>query len=195
MSNPHPVEPGQPAEHPEAVATVEHGAPGGEHAAPSFYGITAPMFISAAMLVVIALLIWKKVPRAIGKALDSKIAVIRDQLAEAEALRAEAEALKAEYVAKAAAADEDRDALLERARHEAEEIVAKAKADAESLIARRGRMAEDKIAAEELAAVNQLRAATADAATRAAARLIAERRDPQIEAALVDQAIGEIARR
>ena len=54
------------------------------------------------MLVVFALLIWKKVPGAIGRALDGKIALIRDQLAEAEALRKEAEALKAEYEAKAA---------------------------------------------------------------------------------------------
>jgi len=36
-------------------------------------------------------------------------------------------------------------------------------------------MAEDKIAAEERAAVDQLRAAAAEAATKAAARIIAER--------------------
>jgi hypothetical protein len=42
----------------------------------------------------------EKVPGAIGKALDAKIALIRDQLAEAETLRKEAEALKAEYEAK-----------------------------------------------------------------------------------------------
>ena len=40
-------------------------------------------------------------------------------------------------------------------------------------------MAEDKIAAEERAAVEQLRAAAADAATKAAARLIAERNDAE----------------
>ena len=110
------------------------------------------------MLIVFALLIWKKVPGAVGRALDSKIALIRDQLAEAESLRKEAEALKAEYEAKSASADKDREALLERAQHEAEEIVAKAKTDAEALIERRARMAEDKIAAEERAAVEQLRA-------------------------------------
>ena len=52
------------------------------------------------MVVVFAIMIWKKVPGAIGGALDSKIALIRDQLAEAESLRKEAEALKAEYEAK-----------------------------------------------------------------------------------------------
>ena len=52
------------------------------------------------MIVVIAVIIWKRVPGAIAKALDDKIKVIRDQLAEAQSLRREAEALKAEYEAK-----------------------------------------------------------------------------------------------
>jgi F-type H+-transporting ATPase subunit b len=159
------------------------------------FGLTAPAFIALAMIVVIAILIWKKVPGAIGRALDDKIKLIRDQLAEAESLRKEAEALKAEYEAKAKSADKDREALLERAKHEADEIVAKAKTDAEALIERRTRMAEDKIAAEERAAIEQLRASAADAATKAAAKLIAERHDPATDEKLVNQAIGEIASR
>jgi F-type H+-transporting ATPase subunit b len=161
----------------------------------TFLGLDPGGWVAVAMLVVFAILIWQKVPGAIGKALDSKIALIRDQLAEAESLRNEAEALKAEYEAKAASADKDREALLERARHEADEIVAKAKTDAEALVGRRTRMAEDKIAAEERAAVEQLRAAAADAAAKAAARLIAERHDAKTDEQLVNQAIGEIARR
>src|SRR3954452_19889715 len=116
---------------------------------PTFLGLNPGGWVALAMLVVFAILIWKKVPGAIGRALDSKIALIREQLAEAESLRKEAEALKAEYEAKSAAADKDRDAMLERARHEADETLAKAQNDAESLIERRTRMAEDKIAAEE----------------------------------------------
>jgi F-type H+-transporting ATPase subunit b len=168
---------------------------GHEEAEPTFHGVTPPMFIALAMLLVIAVLIWKKVPGAIGKALDSKIALIRDQLAEAESLRKEAEALKAEYEARGKSADKDRKALLERAKHEAAEIVAKAKTDAEALIERRTRMAEDKIAAEERTAVEQLRSAAADAAAKAAARLIAERHDDKTDAKLVDQAIKDIAAR
>jgi F-type H+-transporting ATPase subunit b len=164
-------------------------------AEPSAFGLTAPAWIALAMLVVIAILIWKKVPAAIASALDDKIALIRNQLAEAESLRKEAEALKAEYEKKAKSVDKDRKALLERARHEAEDIVAKAKTDAEALIERRGRMAEEKIAAEERAAVDQLRATAADAATKAARRLIAERHDAAADEALVNQAIGEIAGR
>ena len=151
-------------------------------------------WVALAMLAVFAILIWKKVPAAIAAALDEKIATIRGQLAEAESLRKEAEALKAEYEAKAKSVDKDRKALLERAKHEAAEIVAKAKTDAEALIARRGRMAEDKIAAEERAAIDGLRAVAADAATKAAQRLIAERHDATADEKLVNQSIGEIGR-
>ena len=166
-----------------------------EAAEPTAFGLNPGAWVAIAVLIVFALLAWKKVHHAVGKALDSKIALIRDQLAEAEALRKEAEALKAEYESKAKSADKDRKALMERARHEADEIVAKAKNDAEALIERRTRMAEDKIAAEERSAVEQLRASAADAAAKAAARLIAERHDAGTDAKIVDQAIKEIAGR
>jgi len=180
-----------------AESQVTAGVQVPEHEAePAAFGfLTAPMAISLAMIVVIAIMVWKKVPGAIAGALDSKIALIRDQLAEAESLRKEAEALKAEYQAKSASVDKDRQALLERAKHEAEEIVAKAKTDAEALIERRSRMAEDKIAAEERSAIEQLRSVAADAAAKAAARIIAERHDAGTDAQLVDRAIKELATR
>src|SRR5690349_3259022 len=175
----------------QTTATVGHES--GPEAEPTFLGQNAGGWVAIAMIAVFVLLLWKKVPAAIGRALDSKIDLIRNQLSEAESLRKEAEALKAEYEAKAASADKDREALLERARHEADEIVAKAKTDAEALVERRTRMAEDKIAAEERSAIEQLRASAAEAATKAAARLIAERHDAATESQLVDRAIKAIA--
>jgi len=195
MANAHPVEPGQPAEHPEAVATVEHGGGATTHEQPSAFGLTAPMFIALAMILVIALIVWKKVPAAIGKALDSKIDVIRSQLAEAETLRKDAEALKAEYEGKRKSADAEAETIVERAKQEADAIVAQAKTNAESLVERRQRMAEDKIAAEERHAVEQLRATAADAAREAAARLIRERVDQTTDEALVGEAIRSIGTR
>ncbi|HKP33718.1 MAG TPA: hypothetical protein VJT70_02935 [Sphingomicrobium sp.] len=180
---------------PEQHTTATTEAPASHEAEPTAFGLTAPAWIALAMLLVIAVMIWKKVPGAIAGALDSKIGLIREQLAEAEALRKEAEALKAEYEKKAKSVDKDRQALMERARHEADEIVAKAKSDAEALIERRTRMAEDKIAAEERSAVEQLRATAADAAAKAARRLIGERHDGGSDARLVDQAIKDIAGR
>jgi F-type H+-transporting ATPase subunit b len=179
--------------HAETTATVEHG--GAEtHAEPTALGLTAPMFIGLAMIVVIGILLWQKVPAAIGKALDKKIALIRDQLAEAEALRKEAEGIKAEYEAKAKAATKEAKAMIERAKHESEAMLVKARADAEALVERRGRMAEEKLAAEERAAVDQLRATAAAAARQAAAKLITERHDDKADQALVNDAIGELGR-
>jgi len=176
-----------------ATTAVTHEPAGGE--AKAFGIFDAPMFIALAMIVVLAIMVWKKVPAAIGKALDAKIALIRDQLAEAEALRKEAEALRKEYQAKAKSAEAEAAAVIERAHSEAAEIVAKAKSDAEGLIERRSRMAEDKIAAEERAAIKQLRAAAADSAARAAARLIAERDDAGTDEQLVNRTIAELPSR
>jgi F-type H+-transporting ATPase subunit b len=177
----------------ETHAVIETHPPATtEHAQPALLGLTPPMWIALAMIAVFALMIWKKVPAAIGKALDHKINAIREQLAEAEALRTEAEALKAEYAAKAAAAEAEAAAMVERARHEADALIEKARKDADALVERRSKMAEEKIAAEERAAVQQLRAAAADAASRAAARLITERVDADTDSALVDQAIKQL---
>ena len=179
----------------ELPTTAGTEVPPAHEAEPTALLLNPGGWVALAMLVVFVLLAWKKVHHAVGRALDDKIATIRDQLAEAESLRKEAEALKAENEAKATSADKDREALQERARHEADEIVAKAKSDAEALIERRTRMAEDKIAAEERSAIEQLRAAAADAATKAAAHLIAERHDAATDSQLVDRAIKEIAGR
>ncbi|MGH6781985.1 MAG: F0F1 ATP synthase subunit B, partial [Sphingomonadaceae bacterium] len=125
------------------AATEAPGAPAEHHVDPTALGMNATAWVALAMIVVIGLMIWKKVPALIGSALDKKIASIRVQLDEASRLRAEAEALKAEYERKAAAAAGEADAMLAHAREEADGIVAKAKADASALIERRGKMAED----------------------------------------------------
>jgi F-type H+-transporting ATPase subunit b len=179
------------------VASAEVAADHGDavaHAEPTAFGLDPTGWVAMAMLAVFALFLWKRVPAAIGKALDQKIALIREQLAEAETLRTEAEALKAEYEKKAKSADKERKAMLDRAAKEADEIVAKAGKDAEALVERRTRLAEDKIAAEQRAAVDQVRAAAADAAARAAAKLIVERQDAASDAKLIDQAIAGMGR-
>ena len=178
-----------------AEAPAAHGEDAA-HTTPvdPFLGFEPTGWVALAMIAVLALMMWKKVPAAIGKALDQKIALIREQLAEAETLRTEAEALKAEYEAKAKSADKERKAMLDRAAKEADEIVAKAGKDAEALVERRTRLAEDKIAAEERAAIDQVRAVAADAAAKAAAKLIVERQNAATDAKIVDRAIAEIAR-
>ena len=160
------------------------------HPEPTALGLDATAWVALAMLAVIAIMLWKKVPAAIGKALDKKIAGIREQLDEAAKLRAEAEALKAEYEAKAAAAGAEAATMLERARHEADAIVQQARTDSAALVERRARMAEDKIAAAERSAIQEVRAKAATAAAAAAAALITDLHDAAADKAMVDQTIA-----
>lgn len=169
-------------------ATAAHS--GETHVDPKALGLDATAWVSLAMIVVIVLMVWKKVPAVIGGALDKKIAGIRAQLDEAGRLRAEAEALRAEYQAKSAAAKGEAEAIVAHAREEAEAIAVRARADAAALIERRGRMAEDKIGAAERAAVAEVRATAARAAAAAAASIIGARHDAGADRALVDQTIA-----
>jgi F-type H+-transporting ATPase subunit b len=174
-----------------AATTARDEGHGGVHAEPAIFGIAdATVIVSLSMLVVIGLMLWKRVPAAIARALDKKIAGIREQLDEASRLRAEAEALRAEYEARSAGAAAEAQTILERARHEADMIVQQAKADSAALVERRTRMAEDKIGAAERAAVQEVRAHAANAAAAAAARLIAEQHDAAADRAMVDRTIA-----
>lgn len=174
---------GMPHAGTEAPGGVEH------HADPKALGLDGTAWVSLAMVIFIAILLWKKVPAAIGSALDKKIGAIRQQLDEAAKLRAEAESLKAEYESKLTAAAKEAEDMRARAEEEAGHIVAQAKQDATDLIARRQKMAEDKIAAAERSAVAQVRAKAAQAATAAAATLIAEHHDAAADKGLVDNTI------
>lgn len=177
-----------------AAGTEALDDPSEHHGDPTALGLDATAIVSIAMLVVIAIMLVKKVPAAIGRALDKKIAGIREQLDEATKLRAEAEALKAEYEVKAAAAEGEARQMRERAQAEAAAIVAKARSDAEMLVERRTRMAEDKIAAAERTAVADIRATAANAAAAAAASLIAERHDAAADRVMTDRAIAGLGR-
>jgi F-type H+-transporting ATPase subunit b len=181
-------------EHAIASTAADGGHGEAPHVDPAALGLNATAWVALAMVVVIAIMLWKKVPGAIASALDKKIAGIREQLDEAARLRAEAEALRAKYEAKSAGAAAEAQTILDRARNEADAIVAQAKLDSQSLVERRTRMAEDKIAAAERTAIAQVRARAADAATAAAARLIAEQHDAGADRVMVDQTIAGLGR-
>lgn len=172
------------------AATESVGGPQ-DHAgpAPSVFGMDATVWVSLSMAVFIGILIWKKVPAAIGRALDGKIATIRSQLDEAAALRAQAEALKAEYESKLASAAADAAAMRAKAESDAAQTLVDAKAHAAELIVRRQKMAEDKIAAAERSAIADIRQQAVKAATGAAAALIVAQHDAKADKALVDGAI------
>lgn len=164
------------------------------HHEPAVFGITAPGFVALSMLAVVVIILVNKVPGMIGAMLDKQISKIRTQLDEASKLRAEAEALLAEAKARTASADADAKAVVANAQAEAAALQAKAEADAAELIGRRTRMAEDKIAAAERSAIQAIRTKAADAATTAAAALIAEKHGADADKALVDKTIAGLGR-
>lgn len=176
--------------------TAHTAVPGetGHHEEPTALGIAAGGWVAIAMLVVFAIALFMKVPSIIAGMLDSKIAGIREQLDTAAKLRAEAEALKAEYEAKSREAAKQAEGLRESAARQAEEIIAKAERDATALIARHEEAAQAKIASTERAALAEVRAKVADAATRAAAAIIAERHGVQADKALIDSTIAGLGR-
>lgn len=172
----------------KSVGGPEHHAPDPAIGGAGGY-LNATTIVSIAMAVFILVLIWKKVPAAIGKALDGQIAGIRSQLDEAAKLRAEAEALKAEYQKKIAGAEKEAAALKVRAEEEAAQMIADAKTNAAALVKRRQKMAEDKIAAAERTAVESIRAKAVSAAAAAAGALIAQSHDAAADKGMVDSAI------
>src|SRR5687767_961746 len=155
-----------------AAAEAAHAAE--EHVEPTAFGIEPSGYVAMAMLVVFAIMLWKRVPALIAAALDKKIAGIREQLDTAAKLREEAAMLKADYETKAKAADEEIALLKAAAEKQAADVVAKAKNDAALLIARHKALSQAKIAAAERAAIDELRARAASAAAAAAGQLIAE---------------------
>lgn len=170
-------------------ARIEHPA-GGEHAELALFGVLTPgTIVSLAMTVFIIVLLVKKVPALIGSSLDKKIAGIKAQLDEATKLRKEAEALRAEYDTKLKAVAGEAEMLRHHAEEEAAQIVADAKVQAADLVKRRQKMAEEKIAAAERSAIADIRTKTVQAATQAAAVLIAEGHSAAADKALVDSAI------
>lgn len=175
------------------AATEAHGGPEAHEAGPTLLGLNGGALVSLAMLVFLGILLWKKVPGLIAKALDNSIAGIRAQLDEAAKLRAEAEALKAEYQAKIAAAAKDAEAMRAAAEEEAADLIKSAQAEAEALVARRQKMAEDKIEAAERAAIAEVRRRAATAATAAAATLIGQVHDAKADKGLVDETIGKLS--
>lgn len=172
------------------TATSEHGAV--NHIEPELFGFAPYQVAALAMLVLIAIMIWKKVPGMIIGGLDVRIAAIRTQLDEAKQLRDEAEALRNQYAAKIANAQKDAQAMIAGAQTEADAIVEKAELDSQLMVTRRKQMAEDKISAAQREAVNDVRQRAATAATRAARGLIADKHDAAADSTLADQLIAAI---
>lgn len=129
-------------------------------------------WVGVAFFIFIGILAYFGVPKAIVSALDSRGEKVAQELAEARRLRVEAEKLLAEYEAKRKAAESEAASIIAAANDEAKRLAAEAEAKLNDFVTRRTKSAEDKIALAETQAEAEVRAAAADAATKAAELII-----------------------
>lgn len=146
-------------------------------------------WVAVGFVLVIALLVWKGVPRMVGKMLDQRAAVIAAELEEAKRLRAEAAALLADYQKRAAGAEAEARSIVDAATAEAAQFQKEARAALEAQIARRAASAQDKIAQAEAHALNEIRGLAADAAVNAAQKLIVAKLDEKRASGMITDSI------
>ncbi len=177
------------------LALILSAATAAHEEGPTLLGLSAEgwVYVGLTIFLLIAIFV-AKAPQKITEALDARIADTKRQLDEASRLRAEAEALLANARAKHAASAGDAAAIIATAEEEAKLLLDKAEADAADLTQRRARMAGDKIEAAERTAIAQVRATAAEAATRAAASIIAQSHDAAADKPIIDRTISGLSR-
>lgn len=132
------------------------------------------------------------VHKKVIEALDHRAVRIKAELDDARRLRDDAEKLVAEYRARRESAVKEAEEIIAGAKSEAERIAAEAKTRMEDFVVRRTKMAETKIAQAEAQAIADVRAAAADAAVSAAARILSDTVKGQTAETLLTQGIAEV---
>jgi F-type H+-transporting ATPase subunit b len=146
----------------------------------------------AAFFVVLVLL---GVPGMILSALDSRSQAIAKELHDARRMREEAEKLLADYQAKRAQAEAEATTIVDTAKEQAAAVAEETRQSMMAAMARREKQVDDRIANAETKAVDEVRAAAAEAAIAAAERMIRERMNDDTQAALIEEGVGEMKRK
>ena len=154
--------------------------------------LSSPEFWVFVSFVLFIALTYKPIMAKVGGALDARAAKIKGELDEAHGLREEAQKLLADYQRKQRDAGKDAEAIIARAKEDAERLRREAAADLEERIARRERMATEKIEQAEAAALKQVRDQAVDLAVAATARLLSEQVAGERADALLNDAIKEL---
>lgn len=150
------------------------------------------VWVGVAFVIFLAILAYFGVPKAIAKALDARGEKVAQELAEARRLRQEAERLLAEYDTKRKAAETEAAEIVAGAKEEAARLAAEAEAKLNDFVVRRTKAAEDKIALAESQAEAEVRAAAADAATRAAELILRGKVTGATGDKLFEAGLGEV---
>lgn len=151
-----------------------------------------PTFWVAVGFVIFVAATWKYIWPALTGMLDARADTIRRELGEAERLRDEAKALLETYRQKHRQSLADAEAIVARAREEAQRIAAESAAALELALKRREQQTLDKIAQAEAAALRDVRNRAVDIAIAAARGIVAETLKGPKGEALVEAAIKEL---
>jgi F-type H+-transporting ATPase subunit b len=158
----------------------------------AFLDFHSPEFWVAVAFILFIVLAGRPIFRAVAGQLDARAARIKAELEEAQRLRDEAQTLLADYQRKQREAMKEAEEILAHARDEAARLKTEAAANLATTLERREKMAIDKIAQAEAQALKEVRNEAIDIAVAAAERVLAKAVDESRQAALVDQAIGEL---
>jgi len=129
-------------------------------------------WVSLAVTLFFALIVWKKIPAILAKILDDRSYQIEEQLKNAKCLREEAATLLAKYENDQQAAEKQAAELMNNAKSEVKLMISENKMQIEEMTKRRGEVAEQKIVQAEAAPLKEISALTVNLATSAARKLI-----------------------
>jgi F-type H+-transporting ATPase subunit b len=146
----------------------------------------------AVAFVAFFVVVWKPLRSTLIGGLDARADRIRKELEEAQRLREEAQSMLAEFQRKQRDAIQEAEAIVARAKTEAERLQREAKARLEADLKRREEQALQRIAQAEQAATHEVRAAAVDVALTATRRLLEQKLDEAAQARLIDEAIREL---
>lgn len=145
-----------------------------------------------AFILFLLILLYFKVPSAVGRMLDGRAETIRGELDEAKNLREEAQTLLASYERKQKEVQEQAERIVANARTEAENAAAAAKEDIAVSVKRRLAVAEEQLASASKAAANEVRDSAVDAAVAAAREAVIAGSTATSANKLIDEAIGQV---
>ncbi len=136
--------------------------------------------------------IFKPARRALTGALDQRIEAIKTQVDEAKRLREEAQAALANYQRQQRQAEQDAEAIIERAREEAVRHREEAEVALQAVLARQEAQSLEKIAQAEATALRDVRETAVNLAIAATGELLSERLKGLEGSVLIDAAIEDL---
>ncbi len=151
-------------------------------------------WIALAFIILVGAL-YKKVARALAKLLDERSAKIAEELETARKLRKEAEDILTLYKKKQAEYTKEAEAILRKAREDADVMAAHADKELKAALDTRMENALEKIAQEESRAISEVRSHIVDISLAAARAVVIQHIESTPQQELLTLALNDIDRK